>query len=319
MSAPARLRAAARAAKARLVRVRPARRPVLIMGLRRGGTTMVADAVAGTRGVWFADEPFAVLPGRALYAHRRARLPEAAHSHFFDLHGEDLARFAAYTRELLEGRPRLMGTARAPHGLLGADRVCLKVLSAPWMIDWFLEASGADIVTILRHPGAQAVSVLRRDWGFPVEAYLARPESLARHFTPRQITLAREIFNSGDRWCIAILDWVITGAGLRAAPEGPHHRRLAYESVVHDPAGFVDATLVGWLGLAGRARMLEGLSRPSSSSRLSTPEARAAILGGDREALLEGWRREVDPAMLAAGQRILDSFGIGDYDFSPAG
>ena len=274
---------------------------------------MLADAVAGAPGVWFADEPFAVLPGRALYAHRRARLPAAMHSHFFDLDGADLARFGAYTRELLAGRPRLMGTARAPQALLCADRVCLKVLNAPWMLDWFLDQTDADVLSLLRHPGAQALSVLGRGWAFPVEAYLARPESLARHFDAGEITAAQDIFARGDRWEIALLDWVVTSAPLRRAGQGTTHRRLAYERVVRDPEGVVDDTLMGWLGLPDREGLLARLAAPSGSSRLSSEASRAAIRRGDRAAMLGAWRSALDDDMLARGQRLLDRFSITDY------
>ena len=54
-----------RTLKARLIRFEKVAPPVLVFGLRRGGSTMVTDAIAANRGVWFADEPFAMFPSRA--------------------------------------------------------------------------------------------------------------------------------------------------------------------------------------------------------------------------------------------------------------
>ena len=304
--------------KSRLIRFRPAQPPVVLLGARRGGTTMAAGAMANQPGVWFADEPFAVYPNRSRYALRARMLPQAMHSQFFDLGGSDLDAFETYARALLAARLPGIGTARFTKPLLRADRVALKVLNAPWMAEWFRDRTDAWPLVLLRHPGAQAVSVLRQNWGFGLEAYLARPESLEARFTAAQIDAVRAAWDSEDRWRIAVADWIVMTAPLRAL-RGPRVLQTRYEGIVRDPVAFVDDVLIGTLGFDGaagsRQRMLDALLNPSESSGMSTEAGRARIAARDVDALIDSWRGRVSEEQHGQGQALLDAFEIDEYRF----
>lgn len=308
------MRGLLRAAKARALRFRRAASPILVMGLRRGGSTMVADAVAANAGVWLVNEPFAVLPTHPGHALKSARLPAAAHSQFFALRGADLARFDAYLDDLLAARLRALGAARRARAPLTADRVCLKILNAPWMIERMIGRDGAQALILLRHPGAQALSALRQGWGFALEAYHARRDALDAAFDADQLALWDDVAASGDRWRIAVLDWVIASLPLRRCA-APGARRVLYEDVVAAPDRFVDETLSDWLGLAERDRMRAALSRPSGSSRMSEKAALDAMRDRDVAALVDGWRDKLDADQRRAGQEILDVFRVAHYQF----
>lgn len=273
---------------------------------------MVAEAISADRGVWLANEPYAVLPAHPAFDLKRSRLPERAHSQFFALDEAEEAMFAAYTGDLLAARLPALGACRRHKPLLRADRVCLKILNAPWMIDWFESATDAHVVPLLRHPGAQAASALRQDWGFSLEAYADRLDGDWHDLSDAQARLVRDAVRDGDRWRIAILDYLVTtrpmarraGAGL-----------VLYEDVVADPGRFVDEVLVGRLGIEDRAAALGSLSRPSGSSGLSRDDTRAAIEGRDLDRVLNGWRRSVTPEMSRTAQGLLDAFGFDLYRF----
>ena len=132
-----------RQAKARLLRFTSEAPPVLVFGLRRGGSTMVADAISANRGVWFADEPYAMFPQRPGFALKSARMFVPEHSHFFDLDEDQQERFSSFTHDLLNGQFRALGTARHTLPGLRANRSSLKVLNAPWMLPWFVRETGA--------------------------------------------------------------------------------------------------------------------------------------------------------------------------------
>lgn len=309
------MRNSLRSLKSHALRFREGAPAILIFGLRRGGSTMIADAIAECRGVWFANEPFAVLPAHPAYDLKRERLPEAPHSAFFGLEGADLARFEAYSSALLGAELRQIGTTWRPLMPLSADRVCLKILNATWMIGWFRDETEAALLTLLRHPGAQALSVMRQGWDYAVRAYVARPEALGEWLTPAQIDLATRIVGEGrSDWELAVLDWCVASAPLRAA-HGDRHVALLYEDIVRAPEAFVDEVLVGRLGLADRDRMLARLSRPSGSSRMSDAETRAQIEAGEIDVLLSKWRGRVTDDMAQAGQAILDVFEVAEYRF----
>ncbi|MEE4212507.1 MAG: hypothetical protein V2I43_24950, partial [Parvularcula sp.] len=235
-----------------------------------------------------------------------------AHSHFFALDDASLERFAEYTGILLEAKARELGTCRKTKFPLRSDRVCLKILNAPWMIDWFCRQVDADIITIVRHPAAQALSVLRQGWAFPLEAYATRIRQMNHSFTEAQMAFIEEAMARGDPWTKALVDWVITSLPLR---EGGDHSviRVRYEDVVANKAGFVDDVLIGRCGLSDKAAMIKAISRPSGSSRMSQDATNRAIQNNDSEHLRESWKKSLNTQMLDKLADVLDRFEI-EYD-----
>ena len=207
-----------------------------------------------------------------------------------------------------------MGTARHTLPGLKADRTCLKILNAPWMLPWFAAHAGAHAIVTIRHPGAQARSVMRQNWGYPAEAYLARPDALAQIFSEDEIRAAQEIWDSGDPWARGILDWVITSHPLRHA-QGAQVYKVTYEEVVRTPERFIDEVLVGKCGLRDRDAMLDAILRPSGRSSMNTAAATRSIAERDVERILGGWRDKCSAEELATGQQILDRFGVTEYRF----
>ena len=295
---------------------REAHQPVIILALRRGGSTALADTIASARGVWFSNEPYAVYPGHRGYQEKTARLPQAEHSQYFALTGTDLDRFAEYSRDLLAVKLRGLGTCRRTRFPLRADRVCLKVLNAVWMIDWFRTQTDAHIISLTRHPAAQALSVLRQGWDFAIEAYAARLPDLEPHFSDVQLDTIRTICQENNAWKMAILDWVVASHPLRRMG-GDRIIRLTYEEVTRDPAHLVTSILGERLGFDDHEAMLATALNPSNSSSMSERGTNSAILQRDIEKLTEGWRQKIDTSMKLDGQRILDTFEIETYSFDP--
>lgn len=307
-----RVRQRLRRLKARSIRFEKRYPPIIILGLRRGGTTMVADAVADAPGVWFANEPFAMLPAHPAYALKRRLLPPAEHSHFFALEGAPLHAFSGYVERLLAARLPQLGTCRKTRFPLRADRVCLKVLNAPWMLEWFARETDARLLATIRHPAAQALSVLRQGWAFPSTAYLYRLDDIAGNFTAEQIETWQRIEASGSDWERAILDWIVESLPLRRA-ERAGVQLWKYEDIVARSEVFVDEVLIGQFGLEDRAELLCRLGRPSGSSGMSRADVNQSILSQDIPAITERWRKEIDDAMKRDARRLLDCFEVTHY------
>lgn len=305
------IRSQLRGLKARAIRYRETARPIVVMGLRRGGSTMVTDAIAASPGVWFADEPYAMFDGRPGMPGKAERLFVPMHSHFFGLAGYEAELWNQFGTALLRAEYRDMGTCRRTTGFLSAHRTCHKVLNAPYMLSWFRDR--AEVLTLLRHPGAQAQSCLRQGWDFAIEAYLARHDFLEQHFTPAQVALAQKVFRSGDRWRIAVLDWIVSSHPLRRA-EGVI--TLKYEDIVADPEDFVQRVLVDKLALADAPAMKAAVLAPSGSSRMNTASGTAAIEARDITRMTEGWRAKTSEDDRAAGQELLDLFEVDSYRFT---
>lgn len=302
----------ARSIKRKMLRYRQGEQPnICVLGIRRGGSTLLADMIAAQQGVWFANEPFAVFKAHQNAGAQLHRwLPELKHSQFFDLTEEQAQQVARYT-ELLSRGAIPIGTARHPRFPLTADRVCIKVLNAPFLADQFATKHDMQSVFLTRHPAAQAISILRQGWGYSAEAYFDKPDTLGGLMTTEQIALGQRLLVEGSDWEKAILNWWVENlVPLRHATTLTHV--LTYEELTLQPDRWVQ-TLCTSLKLDDPSAMLAVANRPSNSSRMSTGDTVKQIAGSDRTGLVTGWQKKVDADMLAKAQLVLDAFEIDEY------
>lgn len=306
------VREQARSLKRRAVRFVPnGLPPIVIFGIRRGGSTLLADMVAAQRGMWFVDEPFgAFAPSRPFYDLIRAQLPDKLHNQFFDMTPEERRAVYSFVARTLSLELRI-GTTRHARWPLVSDRVAMKVLNTPLLIDELVEQFGLRSLILTRHPGAQARSILRLGWGFSAEAYFASDAFVEARFRPEQTRIGREILAGEDAWPKAILNWIIEswiplGSASRAIP------RLAYEELVTGREPVV-RDLFRYFELEDVDRALALLERPSGSSRMSTSSAKDAISAGDTRGIVSRWCAETSDAERQRGQEILDLFDVDLY------
>lgn len=306
------LRDRARDWKRRAIRPRLGQRPnIALFGIRRGGSTLLADMVAAERGVWFVDEPFgAFAPHRPFYHEIRAELPERMHNQFFDMSSEEAGAVESFVSRTLSLDLRI-GTSRRARLPLIADRVAMKILNAPLLIDWLVDRFDLRSLILTRHPAAQARSVLRLGWGFSAEAYFASDAFLERRFDAEQIREGRAILAGENGWPKAVLNWIIE-SWIPLCEASPAIPRLSYEELVVGREQIV-RDVFRYFELDEVERALTLLDRPSGSSRMSTSSAQQAISAGDTSRILGRWLDQTDADERRRGQEILDLFGVDLY------
>jgi hypothetical protein len=306
------VRKQARDLKRQSVRYRPGSLPHLaIFGIRRGGSTLLADMIAAERGMWFVDEPFGTFAADQPFYHEiHAELPDKLHNQFFDMTPEESRAVHSFVSRVLSLELRI-GTVRRARLPLVADRVAMKLLNTPLLIDWLVEQFDLRGLILTRHPGAQARSVLRLGWGFSAEAYFASDAFVEARFDAEQIRVGREILAGDDRWPKAILNWIIESwiPLCEASSEIP---RLSYEELVVQGAPLV-RDLFRYCELDGVERAIALLGRPSGSSAFSTSSATQAITAGDTREIVGRWCGQTTDEERRRGQSILDLFGVDLY------
>ncbi len=268
--------------------------------------------IASEPGMWFVNEPFGIHNNRGSYLNdiKSRWLPPCRLSQRFDLDAYEADKLLAYTHALCRAEiplGRIFGYPLARH----ADRVLLKVINAPFLCDWLVEACGLQAVLLIRHPAPQALSVLRNNWKLSCAPYIEASGFLEQHMGGGQAKYARDIFRGGTPWQRAILNWVCeTYFPLMKMRSNCLH--VTYENFVMAPEDTVQRLCAG-LHLTRPERMLATLRRPSQSARMSSPQRRAQITSGARTKLVRGWQAEVTERDMGDGQAVLDAFGIGIY------
>jgi len=301
-----------RIAKQHILRPNVNKKPVIILASRRGGSTLVSNIISSQRGVWLANEPFAVFPSHPAYELKKQILPHKEHSQFFDLSDSELQKFQSYVSGLLNIKYRSLGTCAKTKFPLISDRVCLKILNTPWMLEWFIENIDAHLVFFTRHPGGQAVSVIRQGWDFPVKAYFNTPSTLTKIFSDKQISLGFDVLKRNNIWEVAILDWIVCTYHGRTS-QNSKLIKTTYEDIIVKPESFINEIMVSKFGFLEIQEMYEVLKVPSMSSKMCTKSTIDAIQNNNKYSLLTLWRKNIDDEKLRIAQNLLEAFNVYTY------
>jgi hypothetical protein len=192
------------------------RRPILVTGSHRSGSTWVGKMIASHPRVSYVHEPFnpALQPGCPV-AHQWHHVTAA-----------DEARFRAYLRPWLEIHHSWWQDVRArvcPRRVVGATlrtlggwkrrllgwRPLLKDPIAFFSAEWLADSFGMDVVVVIRHPAAFASSLKRLGWTFRFDHLLDQPQLMETLLAPFEDEIREAAEAPPDVVRHAILFWRI--------------------------------------------------------------------------------------------------------------
>jgi hypothetical protein len=289
------------------------KRDICLFCTRRGGSTMVMEAIAANRGVKFIDQPLEVTTETLTTAQSR-RMPKVNEGELVTLDEDEAARVRNLLDDIFAGRLPVNAPWRFwRRGFsLRTNRLVLKIVGAKALIDWFDQSYDVDIVYLTRHPIPQALSCIRNGWSLTAKAYLRDPSFVEEHLDAGTHAWCWDTLRSGSPLDRFVLNWALENVvPLRVLPDRPAWSYLSYEATVLEPT--VLLALADALGLTDRDAVLSTIGRPSRSSGLSSSTTRDLISRGDRAALLGRWRRDVTPDEERTAMAALDRLGIDLY------
>jgi sulfotransferase family protein len=235
------------------------RRPILVTGAPRTGTTWVGRMLDRSSEVGYINEPFNPTHQRGIFA--------CGFPHWYQyLGGDESPSCASALSETLSFRYALRAQLSS-----GWDRSVLETLIrdgwnfavsrvrrarplvkdpiAVFSSDWFARTYGADVVFMVRHPAPFAASVKRLGWTFPFADLLAQGSLMNDHLAGFETEL-RAATRDPDPVTHAALMWRLVYTVARTfEPAHPSWLFLRHEDLARDPSkGFAD--LFGRLGLS---------------------------------------------------------------------
>jgi len=282
------------------------RRPILVTGAHRTGTTWVGDMLARARRMYYVHEPFSPNRGGTGDHANGQTIFDRWYSFIDDENTEDIR--ARLEQEIFDG-PEAM-TAKGESdlanaevdsprvGLLDSARKALRplrrgvdpilpvvkdpvaLLSAPWLARHF----DMNVVVMVRHPAAFAASIARQGWAFPFADLASQPRLMSgplKEFADVILDFAkteREILEQAG------LIWkILYSVVIEYRREHSDWHFVVYEDLARDPAaGFRNLySKMGLRGVDPALRLLEAERRASPS--LHDPK---------------GWQRELDPVAI---------------------
>jgi hypothetical protein len=283
------------------------RRPILVTGSHRSGSTWVGKMIAAHPRVSYVHEPFnpALQPGCPV-SHQWHHVTE-----------EDEGRFVAYLRPWLEFHHSWWQDVRAgahPRRLVGATlrtlgawkhrllgwRPLLKDPIAFFSAEWLAETFGMDVVVVIRHPAAFASSVKRLGWTFNFDHLLGQPRLMETLLAPFADEVRRMARTPPDVVGHAILFWrIVHQVTLDYSRRHPDWTFVRHEDLSRRPADEFHA-LFGRVGLdfppCARRAVEEFTSEGNAGEVAAGVKTQ---LRRDSRANVWNWRHRLSPAEVA--------------------
>ncbi|HHS96331.1 MAG TPA: sulfotransferase [Chloroflexi bacterium] len=294
------------------------RRPILVTGAIRSGTTWVGRMIAASPQVGYIHEPLnpweksknrgicdAPIPFWYFYITRENEAPyyqpikrslEFRYNLFKGLMG---ARSRADVRRIL----REYQTFRANRA--NNARPLVKDPFALFSAEWFAERFGAEVVILIRHPAAFVSSVKRLGWGFPFWHLLRQPLLLRDHLRPFEEQIKEYAPEKHPYIDQAALVWkMLYHVVLRYREKHEDWIFVRHEDLARDPMGGFRA-LFERLGLEFSPRVQDAVRRSTAASNPSeVPAERAFSIQRDSRASIWTWKKRLTAAEI---QRIREA------------
>ena len=183
----------------------------------------------------------------------------------------------------------------------------MKNINATPLIDWFAKKFDADIVYLLRHPGAVAESIVRQGWNSTAWVYLENSVYSA-NLTPEQRSRAWEIVEEGSPFQQCVLEWCLDNLySLRVWRERPW-LTLSYEELIMRPHE-ISQMLCQRLRLPEPERMLRFMHIPWTGS----VDSKKVVQAEGPRALVARWMKHINEKEFGEMEKVLKVFEVDIY------
>jgi hypothetical protein len=282
------------------------RRPVLVTGAHRSGTTWVGRMLALSPEVGYINEPFNPYHQPGICA---CRFP--LWFQYIDANNE--GQFRRQLRDTLTFRYRLVPQLRRTRDLSGAQQLvrdgrqfvrarirrCRPLMKDPiaaFSSSWLASTFGMATIVVVRHPGAFAGSLKRLGWSHPFEDFLAQPALMRtqlHHFEPEIRRMAKVEHEIVDQ--AALLWRLIYSVLLQYGKAHPDWIFVRQEDLARDPLqGF--ARIFQHVDLPYSARIQAAVRWYSGGPSEAEVDPPPHAIRRNSEQTVHGWRQRLTPA-----------------------
>ncbi|MEW6031096.1 MAG: sulfotransferase [Chloroflexota bacterium] len=291
------------------------KRPILVTGAHRSGTTWVGRMLAAEDDVAYISEPLNVL-------HRPGVLRAAVKHWYTYITAENESEYLPAFRELLDydyhlwseirsirSRKDFLRMIRDFHtffvGSLHGERPLLKDPFAVFSTPWFAERLDCQVVVTVRHPAGFASSLKRLGWSFDFRDLLDQPLLMRDHLEQDRADM--EAMPADDIIGQAALLWRMIYRVVHGTRSlHPDFKVIRHEDLSLDPVrGF--RALYESLGLDFTSRAEKTILTSSSSENPTEPSRKKVhSVKLDSRANVGSWKKRLDPAEIARIRTITE-------------
>jgi hypothetical protein len=283
------------------------RRPILVTGSHRSGSTWLGRMIAASDDVGYIHEPFNINRGPGICRHRFPYWFTYISPGTDGEVADDFRRMLAFrynylaqalrVRSWTDVRVLVRDGGRFLRFRAGRLRPLVKDPMAVFSAEWIAERFDAQVVVVVRHPAAFASSIKLDGWAHPFSHFLDQPGLIEDHLEPFREEIeafAREEHEILDQ---AALLWRLVHhaiAGYRS--KHPDWLIVRHEDLSREPIeGYAD--IFEALGLPYTEDVQQAIDQSTSRSNPGDrAENRHLFHTRDSRANIDNWRRRLTPA-----------------------
>ena len=280
------------------------RRPILVTGSHRSGSTWVGRMIAASPAVGYIHEPFKIY-------HRPGTCGVKFVYWFTYITRENESAYYEHIKNTLEFRYNLIGGLEAIRSLGDVKRVlrgCQKFSMyrlrkvrplvkdpiAVFSAEWLAETFDMDVLVLIRHPAAFASSLKRLGWIHPFSHFLQQPLLMRDYLYPFEAQIREYASREQDIIDQAILLWrIIHHVIIEYRNNHENWVFLRHEDISRDPlCHFQDLFKRFDLDFSPHVRrVVQEYSDPSNPSE--APEGDGFFLRRDSKSNIWNWKNRL--------------------------
>ena len=285
------------------------KKDIFLFSSRRSGSTWLLEIINAERGVKYSDQP----PDWDSND-RRLDTMNVNRYNIVCPNDEDKMKLKSYFQDLLKDKIQV----NPPWNILDrnydffTNRYILKMTDTHTLIKWFEVNFDSQIVYLIRHPIAVALSIMKLGWGHTLDVFLNNDRFVNEWLRSSEFEFALEIIDGGDFFDQLILEWVLENLvplRLIERSEARNWTVFSYEELVLEPELIIDV-LGKKLDLENTDKMKESIRTPSKNAK---GESREEIKGRDKRFLVTKWENRVSEEEKKRAFEILERFELSVY------
>ncbi|MCQ3937018.1 MAG: hypothetical protein DPW18_08240 [Chloroflexi bacterium] len=306
----------------------PSRKPILVSGSHRSGTTWVGRMLAEAPGLLYIHEPFNVTdaPSRgvcnARFDHWFTYITRRNEAAFYEP-----IRNTVRLKYDLAGGLQTYGSLKMTGELLreyacfmkhrlGGSKALLKDPIAFFSAEWLAERFDMNVLMVIRHPAAFVSSIKKLNWRHPLPHFLAQPDLMRERLHPFEDEIKDHAAGGRDLIDEAVLLWKLihhTMIQYRAAHTNWIFVR--HEDLSRDPiAGYQE--LYHRLGLEFSARIQQVIKRysaPANPGDTDAPVGSEEILMRNSASNIWNWKSRLTASEIERIRRAVQDISSAFY------
>lgn len=285
------------------------RRPILVTGSMRAGTTWVGRMIGKSAAVGYIHEPF-----NPWHTKQRQGICHVEIPHWFVyITEENGPSYRDAIQDMLAFRYHLLGGLKGIRSWEDVKRVIWEYRSfrryrkcsaralvkdpfALLSLEWLVDRFDFDVIVMIRHPAAIVSSIKRLGWGSPFRHLLRQPLLMRDYLSPFEGELKAYAEEKKDIIDQSILIWeILYTIVLEYRRKHPDWTFLRHEDIARAPLnGFQD--LFAQLDLDFSPPVRTAIERHSASTNpVEMPVEKAYAMKRDSRSLVKAWKNRLTP------------------------